>query len=387
VVPFLTINYPGNQWETFRLASRTWMLDSTMMFDAPGPGEIPEDPTPPPEEEDEAMDLSNIKVYKFDPNDKTKHVEVTNLDEKESVVFGKYGAAFRRAVVSAGQQCYRLAELWEKTGSTALITQVLDSAGQPLNKIDVAFYWPDAPDPPEPPTEVYPHDWHQNFVHGPTNVNGDVGPGMGRGAYHGEGEGGPHAVWVRDPNVKSDICEKLGMLAGTNHDHLDQKFQRVVEAGTTPEPTGELVHVETLEDIEWPTMMFGIAYPPDESIDTRGDAQGPQVDLDIHPVGWTHPVKGTFHALVEFCVDFDDGDEARTYTLRVYPLSDPSKTKAKAVRAFKAKGQEPRRRIIYVFERQGSGQPQPEQDEQVIILLEELRDRLEKAGRALAGLE
>jgi hypothetical protein len=150
----------------------------------------------------------------------------------------KYGVAFRRAEVEPGQKVYRLVELWEKTGHHSLITQVLDESGNPMDRVDVAFYWRDAPDPPDPPTEVYSHDWHRNFVHGPTNVNGDVGPGMGRGAYHGEGEGGPHAVWVRDPNIPSDVCEKLGMLAGTNHDHLDQKFQLVVAEGEpTPTPT------------------------------------------------------------------------------------------------------------------------------------------------------
>lgn len=159
----------------------------------------------------------------------------------------KYGVAFRRAQVAPGQKVYRLVELWEKTGHSALITQVLNENGNPMANVDVAFYWPGAPDPPDPPTQVYPHDWYRNFVHGPTNVNGDVGPGMGRGAYHGEGEGGPHAVWVRDPNIPSDICEKLGMLAGTFHDHLDQKFMLVTAGGeaeppgpTPPEPGGEV---------------------------------------------------------------------------------------------------------------------------------------------------
>ena len=155
-------------------------------------------------------------------------IKVVDLEYKEKdfeYAKAKYGVAFRRAKVDPGQKVYRVVELWEKTGNHSLITQVLNEDGSPIANADVAFYWPDAPDPPDPQTEVYPHDWYRNFVHGPTNVNGDVGPGMGRGAYHGEGEGGPHAVWVRDPNIPSDICEKLGMLAGTNHDHLDQKFK------------------------------------------------------------------------------------------------------------------------------------------------------------------
>jgi hypothetical protein len=159
-------------------------------------------------------------------------IKVVDLEYKDrdfEYAKSKYGVAFRRAKVAPGQKVYRLVELWEKTGHASLITQVLNEDSSPMANVDVAFYWPDAPDPPDPPTEVYPHDWHRNFVHGPTNVNGDVGPGMGSGAYHAEGEGGPHAVWVRDPNIPSDICEKLGMLAGTFHDHLDQKFQLMTE--------------------------------------------------------------------------------------------------------------------------------------------------------------
>jgi hypothetical protein len=166
-------------------------------------------------------------------------IKVVDLEYKErdfEYAKSKYGVEFRRAEVAPGQKVYRLVELWEKTGHTSLITQVLDEDGSPMASVDVAFYWPDAPDPPDPQTEVYPHDWYRNFVHGPTNVNGDVGPGMGRGAYHGAGEGGPHAVWVRDPNIPSDICEKLGMLAGTFHDHLDQKFKLMTVSEPKPEP-------------------------------------------------------------------------------------------------------------------------------------------------------
>ena len=164
-------------------------------------------------------------------------IKVVDLEYKErdfEYAKAKYGVAFRRAKVAPGQKVFRLVELWEKSGPSSLVTQVLDEDGNPMANVDVAFYWPDAPDPPDPPTEVYPHDWYPKFVHGPTNVNGDVGPGMGRGAYHGRGEGGPHAVWVRHPDIPSDICEKLGMLAGTPHDHLDQKFKLMIEPGPGP---------------------------------------------------------------------------------------------------------------------------------------------------------
>ena len=169
-------------------------------------------------------------------------IKVMDLEYKErdfEYAKSKYGVAFRRAEVAPGEKVYRLVELWEKSGPASLITQVLNEDGSPMANVDVAFYWPDAPDPPDPPTEVYAHDWYGKFVHGPTNVNGDVGPGMGPGAYHAKGEGGPHAVWVRDPNIPSDICEKLGMLAGTFHDHLDQKFQLMTVPGEIEEEEKE----------------------------------------------------------------------------------------------------------------------------------------------------
>jgi hypothetical protein len=155
----------------------------------------------------------------------------------------KYGVAFRRANAEMGYKVYRLVELREKTGSSALVTKVLDEAGRPMHLIDVALWWQDAPYPPEPMTNVTEHDWEDNFVHGLTNKNGDVGPGMGTGAYHGEGEGGPHAVWVRSANNASDICEKLGMLAGTNHTHLDQVFQLQVEGGEGMPEKGQFVEI------------------------------------------------------------------------------------------------------------------------------------------------
>lgn len=176
----------------------------------------PLDPLPPPPNGDDKMD---IRVF-----------DLENKERDINYAKEKYGITFQRANVAPGQKVYRLIELREKTGYHSLVTQVLDEDGNALANVDVALYWPDAPDPPDPPTNVTDLDWYRKFVHGLTNVNGDVGPGMGTGAYHGEGEGGPHSVWVRDPNIPSDVCEKLGMLAGTFHDHLDQKF-KLMDAG------------------------------------------------------------------------------------------------------------------------------------------------------------
>ena len=215
------------------------------------------------------------------------HPKVFDMEGNErdwQYAVDKYGVEYRRGEPNEDGQIYRLVSLHEKTGHSSLITQVLDASGLPLDQMGVAFYWPDAPEPPDPPTILLPHDWYPNFKHGLTNLNGDVGPGMGPGAYHGEGQGGPHAVWVRDHDVPSDICEKLGMLAGTFHDHFDQKFQ--LSTGDEPElpDPDELEVVDTIIEEGASNMLF-LAYPVGISYNTDVHAWSDAADdLDTTPL-------------------------------------------------------------------------------------------------------
>lgn len=311
------------EWSTFDHILRPHVWHQIRDFKATGPP--PEDPEPPPEEPEPPPTggdtLENIKVYAWDEAG-NRHIELTDLAAKETLVKEKYGAAFRRAEVQTNTFVYRLIELWEQSGNSSLKTQVLDEHGNPIPNIGVAFYWPDAPDPPEPETKVTSFDWHRNFIHGPTNVNGDVGPGMGHGAYHGRGEGGPHAVWVREWQIPSDICEKLGMLAGTPHDHLDQKFQLMI-AGEEPTPPNggdmlyrldhstEGVHAEGAIYILWPAT--------DEAFDTnaRGGIVG-GMDLDVSDpveVGY----QGKQYAQSEMSACFE-GDEPREFWIQIHRM-------------------------------------------------------------------
>jgi len=161
----------------------------------------------------------------------------------------RYGVEVVRTATDPNQAAYRLVALRAKEGPAALVTQVLDEDGRPIEGQDVALYWPDAPDPPEPPTEITSYDWYPQFVHGLTNLNGDVGPGMGAGGYFGVGEGGPYAVWVRSKTFPSDLVQGLGMIAGTNHEHLDQVFQRMI-GGEEFERQFELISAEFIERAE-----------------------------------------------------------------------------------------------------------------------------------------
>jgi hypothetical protein len=94
-----------------------------------------------------------------------------------------------------------------------IIAHVQDSSGNPLEGVTVVFSWPDAP--------ALPPELHNcgldRGVYGPTNMNGDIGFGLGGGAYYYPPDGGPHTVWL-----PGGAClAGLGMLGGTNHWHVD----------------------------------------------------------------------------------------------------------------------------------------------------------------------
>lgn len=128
---------------------------------------------------------------------------------------------------------WELVELHESIGPSSLTVRLV---GDIIYGVPIAFYWPDAeesshPSEPKPVKNVQI-----------TDVNGQTGFGMGPGAYYKPslGEHGPHAVWVSEyPNIISDMVDGLGMIAGTNHDHLEPTFEYVMGSEEEPEPTPE----------------------------------------------------------------------------------------------------------------------------------------------------
>jgi hypothetical protein len=105
-----------------------------------------------------------------------------------------------------------------------IIAHVEDSSGRPLENITVVFSWPDAP--------TLPPELHNcgldRGVYGPTNVNGDIGFGLGPGAYYFPPSGGPHTVWL-----PGGAClAGLGMLGGTNHEHVDGDWTVLAQVST-----------------------------------------------------------------------------------------------------------------------------------------------------------
>jgi len=123
---------------------------------------------------------------------------------------------------SDGEIVYEVVYLREKTGDSGCIINVRDVDGNPVQGETVMWGWPDAP------AHGYadkPSNWTETGVPGDTNENGDIGPGMGTGAYYVPPDIGPHWIWVWDH--PSEFVNGIGMIAGTNHDHLDVGYRAV----------------------------------------------------------------------------------------------------------------------------------------------------------------
>ncbi len=152
-------------------------------------------------------------------------------------LISNFGAInLERAEVGEGS-VYRIVKLQDAEGPAVQVANVTDQGGQPLDGVRVVRYWPDAPPLPAwpPPTSM----WHDQGVYGETNVNGDIGFGMGHGDYYFPPNGGASALWVADAKGPSDFISGLGMLGGTNHRHLDVYFQFLPAEPPPPEPPEE----------------------------------------------------------------------------------------------------------------------------------------------------
>jgi hypothetical protein len=114
-------------------------------------------------------------------------------------------------------------------GAAAIImVHVQDDTGSPAANVQVAWYWPDAPENPEAgPANGVPSAMRPGHADNPgtTDGNGNVGFGMGGGAYYFPPNQGPHATWIYGTGTNSDVVLGLGMRGGTNHDSLWPVFQ------------------------------------------------------------------------------------------------------------------------------------------------------------------
>lgn len=145
-------------------------------------------------------------------------------------VKSEYGTEVKRAdggAVADSGTVYRLVAFSEREGPSNIDVFVTDGAGQPISGVAVAFYFSSAPETSRP------DEWYPVKVSTKTGADGRAGFALASSAYLPScGGGGPHAIWISEPaisqdqSIPSDLADKLGMLGGTNHRHLDILFQK-----------------------------------------------------------------------------------------------------------------------------------------------------------------
>jgi hypothetical protein len=136
-------------------------------------------------------------------------------------------------------QAWRITTLREKCNAPAAIVVKTTVDRKPQAGVKVAWYWPDANSDADagPAGEPFEGVTPARAVAGYTNALGDVGFAMGNGAYYypDRGERGPHATWIHGADTRSDLFLGLGMLPGTNHDHIDLEYALIDETGDEEE--------------------------------------------------------------------------------------------------------------------------------------------------------
>ncbi len=142
------------------------------------------------------------------PTPTLRVLDADGLERDLAWVQGTYGSWIEFGQPAAGG-CYRIVELRQRIGPSNIDVWVLDENEDPVPNMMLRFDWPGGE------TEQA------------TNRRGRVGFGLGMGSYiYNSRFGGPHTIRVMC-EYPSDVARNFGMLAGTNHDHLDIVFQFV----------------------------------------------------------------------------------------------------------------------------------------------------------------
>lgn len=157
-----------------------------------------------------------------------------------------YGATVQQADATPGQDVWRVVELREREGPSVLLVTIQGEGGQVLQDVPVARHWPGAPSAPQGASRP-----KEQAIVGHSKDTGHAEFALGAGDYiTGPGQG-VTAVWVVDPAIKSDVVDKLGMIAGTNHKRLDVVFRRMKAGGpVTPQPPQNGLRAALLAEAE-----------------------------------------------------------------------------------------------------------------------------------------
>jgi hypothetical protein len=147
----------------------------------------------------------------------------------------RFGEVMIKPAARGEGPVFKITALREKvSGGMEHITRVVGEDRKGLGGIEVAWYWSGANADPDagPVGGVIEGKMKPNVgIHGRTNTDGDVAPGMGDGARYrpDQGQIGPHAVWVRGRQTRSDVIYGIGWLPAPGRPRLDVEFTRFAE--------------------------------------------------------------------------------------------------------------------------------------------------------------
>ena len=165
-------------------------------------------------------------------------IEVRDKDGNEKDMAwlkDRFGEIIIKPAASGEGPVFKITALREKvSGGMEHITKVVGEDRKWLEGIEVAWYWSEANADPNagPLGGVIEGKMKPNVgVHGRTNASGDVAPGMGDGARYrpDQGQIGPHAVWVRGRQTRSDVIYGIGWLPAPGRPRIDVEFTRFAE--------------------------------------------------------------------------------------------------------------------------------------------------------------
>lgn len=156
--------------------------------------------------------MTTIKVYDVKGDERTLEWALSKYNPK-------------LVIATKTRPRWELVELREVIGPSSLTVRLV---GERTRGIPVAWWWEDAWKE-EHAIACLPEELKPNAkLIQRTSSSGDTGFGMGGGAYYhpDQGQSGPHAIWISEyeVNIISDLVDGLGMIAGTNHAHLEPKF-------------------------------------------------------------------------------------------------------------------------------------------------------------------
>lgn len=242
---------PNQDWIDFEITESLAMKLADHIANGTEPPEPPDPPEPP-----------------IGGDVETKILDAWGVERDSTWLRETYGPVGVTASESAE---YGLVVLQEVVEAAATLIVSVRDAGDPVPGVEVAFSWPDG------------------TVNGKTNDRGDVGFGMGGGAYYFPPDPGPH--WITAGGVE---VTGLGMLGGTPHNHVNVELWKEVPEPPEPEynPLPGVIILDKNGNTQtplWAHQMFGYQgthMPPDADyvLAALVEAQGPDPVLRVKVV-------------------------------------------------------------------------------------------------------